>query len=346
MAKYKQNEIDKAIAAAGNNIAAILLYGPNETLVSDLALRAVRKIAGNVRDPFNVVNISESMLRDNPTLITDEVQALSFTSGRKVVWIKQAGNSLTKKIDDALKLSPGGNVIVLQAGQLTKSSSLRVLFEKAHNAACIGCYEDTPATLKSISTKMLSDSGMSIERSALEELVGLSGTNRLILQSELDKLISYKSGKGEINRSDVLKVCSDPSQFDLDFLCDAALLGNRKTIMEQYFRLTLSGTPIQRILSTLTRHVETLQKICDSINRGMPTRSAINSVRPQIFFKRIESITKQAGIWSPETLSLAATTILEATALSRKNPGIEKEICERVLISLSATSKRSPDRRF
>ena len=344
MTIFKKQQFDSILSKAGEKYTAFLFHGPNENLVADLVRQTIIAVAGSLDDPFNTVVLNENNLKDTPSILADEMQAISFGGGRKAIWIKSAGNNWTKKAAEALELPATGNVLVFQAGQLAKTSSLRKLFQKATSAACFACYDDLPGELKSMATKAFADNRISIDRDALDLLISLTGPNRKILSMEIEKLSNYSSGSGTVTARDVANCCADPAMLDLDALCDAALAGNRKVLIDQFDRITRTGLPGQQILSALLRHIESLQKLQQAIQSGKASDLSIKAARPPIYFKRIDPIKRQLMRWPLPALQKACETLLSAVSLSRKNPGLEEAICERALISLSGIARQSARR--
>ena len=143
MVKLSGAKADQWIAKPGRNQHAVLLYGPNLGLVRERAKAMLRTWAGDAHDdPFAVATVDESRLKAEPSAIADEAFQQSFLGGAKVLWVTEAGDKAAQALADVLVSEVEPNPIVVEAGDLPPRSKLRQLFEKAENAAAIGCYDD------------------------------------------------------------------------------------------------------------------------------------------------------------------------------------------------------------
>ena len=98
--------------------------------------------------------------------------------GRRVLRIRDAGNGLTPLISSFLADPAGDALIVIEAGDLAKTGSLRQLFSRSDKAAAVACYADNAQTLKSLIRSTLSAQGLSIDPDALPLLAARLGSDR------------------------------------------------------------------------------------------------------------------------------------------------------------------------
>ena len=97
-------------------------------------------MAPDLDDPFRVMTLPGSALASDPVRLNDEMAALSFTGGRRLVRIKDAGDALGAAFAGLLQdPPPGDSVAIAEAGDLTGRSALRRTFESAKNAVAVPC---------------------------------------------------------------------------------------------------------------------------------------------------------------------------------------------------------------
>src|SRR6185295_15185253 len=138
----KSHEADRYVANPPKGLTIALVYGPDAGLVQERSEKLLKSVAPDLTDPFQVADLSESVLLSDPARLADEAAAISMMGGRRVVRVRGAGNDLADPKGDAL--------VVVEAGDLAKSAALRKLFEGDDNAAAIACYADTARNLEDV----------------------------------------------------------------------------------------------------------------------------------------------------------------------------------------------------
>jgi len=335
MVVLRANEIERFIAEPPARINGVLIYGPNEGRVSDISSSIVKSVLGSLDDPFNLVHLSDTQLKEAPGILRDEMLALSFTGGRKVIWIKNPGVVLNKQLLEFFKSPKSENLLVIQTGQLKKPASLRKQFEAAKSAICIPCYEDSRQDLKLLISEHAKSAGKSINADTIEILLNSVGADRALIAREMEKLVLFLGERKEISINDIELLCADPLEGSLDDICDAALIGDIVKCTRQFHHLISSGIQAAQILNTVLSHLMRLQKYRIDIEKGQSITNVIKGSRPPIFFKRQGAINRQLQIWYSSSLSNALKNTFKAISQTRENPALADSICERTLIALS-----------
>ena len=133
----------------GPELRAVLVYGPDAGLVAERAKALAAGAAGDLDDPFRLIQLGAEQLAGDPARLADEAAALSFSGGRRVVWVRGAGDGLAGACKDFVAERPGEALVVLEAGDLPARSALRKLFESAGpGVAALPCYRDEARDLE------------------------------------------------------------------------------------------------------------------------------------------------------------------------------------------------------
>lgn len=194
--KIANNQVDLYIQKiAQENIAGCLLFGPDESVINYRFNLIAKRIVPNLSDPFLVTNISKEQLSQDSGLIIDEFYSLSFLGGRKLILIKETENSLATILkslfsDNAFQ-QKSQNFILIQAGDLDKSSALRKVCEDNPSFAAIACYEDDERTIKSFIEKILVAKQIEFNSQVVPYLYEKFGKNRQIVIAELQKIVTF-----------------------------------------------------------------------------------------------------------------------------------------------------------
>src|SRR6516165_9320468 len=125
-------------------VRAVLLYGPDAGLICERAETLARTVCPDLKDPFQVADLSGSALTADPARLADEAAQMSLIGGRRVIRVHDATDRLAGLFAGFLDTAPGDGFIVVEAGDLPGSSALRRVFDASSRAAAIGCYPDTP----------------------------------------------------------------------------------------------------------------------------------------------------------------------------------------------------------
>ena len=83
-----------------SKVFSALIYGPDSGGVSNLANKIATQIVENPSDPFSCTTVDNERLSNESTLIFDEMSAISFFGGRKLVLFKNADSN--KETADAI----------------------------------------------------------------------------------------------------------------------------------------------------------------------------------------------------------------------------------------------------
>ncbi len=333
------SDIDRFVLKPDPKIVAVMAYGPNSGLVSNIIHRLAKSVAGSLDDPFNVVVLDETQLKDTPGILRDEALALSFTGGRKVVWIRETGPWLGQQLENLLSDDTSANLVIIEADNLPKTNAARKLMEKSKSAICIPCYEDSPQQLIQLVMAESKNSGFQIEPKAAGLFIEFIGLNREIILSELDKLQSYCFDSKVISVDDVSEICNDPMLTTLEGMIDSALIGDVSKATRKFRQLNESGILAAQILNRISMQIANLLKFRNDTENGKSVDMAMRSGRPPIFFKRQATVRKQITIWSSQKLKTAQDLVFSATLLTRNEPSISDEICERAIISLGKMAR-------
>jgi DNA polymerase III delta subunit len=188
----KGNMLEGFLGNPPAGLRGILLYGPNEGRVREFARMAAKSIVPDLDDPFRVCHLTAADLKTDPARLADEAAAIAMTGGRRVVRVTGIGETQTDIFVSQMDNSSGDAFIIAEAGELTRASRLRKLFESSKLFAIMACYEENAADLDRLVIDHLREHGMRITSEAKAYLLQCLGDDRLAVRQELDKLVLYK----------------------------------------------------------------------------------------------------------------------------------------------------------
>ncbi len=333
MVALKPTEIDRFIDRPIERGAVVLVFGPDDGLVAERAEKIIRTAGGRRDDPFSFVRLDGAAIADDPARLIDEAGTVSLFGSRRIVWVRDAGGrNLLPAVAPLLDPPIADALVVIEAGDLKKGTPLRKKVEDHPSGIAIACYADGAADISRLIDTELGPAKLSIDREARELLESLLGGDRLASRGEIRKLCLYAQGSGRITLDDVTAIVGDASTFALDELVDATAGGDLATADELIGKLVASGTPASVAGTVLLRHFQMLERARAAVRPGHGAAEVVAAMRPPVFFRRRETITRQLSIWTPERLARALALLDEAMYRSRRiQPLADAAITDAVL---------------
>ena len=211
--KITTNQVDSYLNKIENEkIVGCLLYGPKESLARYRFEFIAKKIVQDLSDPFLVTQLTTSRIKEDPALIADEFYSISMMGGRKLIMIKDCDAAVIAGLkilfEDGQYGRKSNNFILLLAGDLDKSSSLRKIIEDTQFMMALPCYEDNALALKKYLQDIITQNGLVIETKVVDLLIKNFAFDRNLLKNEMDKIICYLGDSKKLEEEDFKKICS------------------------------------------------------------------------------------------------------------------------------------------
>lgn len=317
-------------------VTVALVFGPDEGLVRERADALVKAVLGDAGDdPFRLALLTADKIRQDPALLADEAAAMSLMGGRRVVRVRDAADGISASLKHVLEAGRGEALLVLEAGDLGKSSSLRKLCEAADNAAAIPCYADGPREIASLIRETLQAQRIAIGDETVEYLVGNLGSDRAVSRQEIEKLVLYAGAGGRIELADAVASVGDSSALELEDVIYDSLDGRTATIDGALTRLFLEGQAPVSIVRAVMRHAQRLHFCAAQVAGGQPLDLAVRSLRPPIFFKYTDRFRRQAEQWPQERCERLLKRLTQAELDLKRTGYPDETLCRHLLIHLS-----------
>lgn len=294
--KIAANQIEAFIKNPNKDL--FLIYGPDEGLVRERAKLLALQICPNLNDAFQVSQFSCDDLKETPSKLNDEALSQSLLGGKRVIWVYGVADKYGKQIEQFIADYPGGNRIILQAGDLATSSKIRKAAEKNQNIASIPCYHDDERKIGQIIQAGLQKEGFTIDRNTLSFLEENLGEDRSLTRQLIEKLSLYAAGQSEITQEMAEDILSDYANLSLDDLFYAILGHDEVKALRILDKLRNEAVAEIMILRSLQNQFLKFYKVKCQIEAGIAAQTAISSLRPPLFFKYKPKFTSALPQWS------------------------------------------------
>jgi DNA polymerase-3 subunit delta len=269
--RVSSSEADKLQNTPPKTWAAVLYFGPNAGLVRERADKTARAIVPDLSDAFRIADLSADVLKKDPARLSDEAAAISMFGGRRVVRVRDAIDGLAELFESFVADHKGDALVVVEAGDLTKASALRKLFEGSRAAAAVECYDDRPEDAGRLIKETLTEVGWKVEPEALAYLSEALSLDRRLLRAELEKLTLYL-GLGEANstltRAQAQALVGDSGSVEADEIADAVAAGDMKLIDQLIAKASDAGISWTGVVGATLRLFQRMMSFSESGGGG------------------------------------------------------------------------------
>lgn len=280
-------------------VTAALVYGPDSGGVSNLVKNISEQIVEDINDPFSVADISSPQMEENGTIVYDEMMAVSFGAGKRLVMIKnvdskQVEDNIISCLDNLPENICESSFLLISAGDLPPSSGLRKYFESAgDNLASFPRYKEDSKDLSGTIHKIVKEKNLFIEPEAANYLSQSCQGDSKIIESEIEKLSLYlEDGTSKITYEDVMQAIGDTTEVQINDICSSIFSGDRYNIETSFKRSQKAGIPEIAVIRGLQRYIEKLHIAYYYVKEGNTVEMAIKYIKPPIFYKNIPQFKK------------------------------------------------------
>ena len=343
MVAVKAADVDAFVARPDPVRRVVLVFGPDAGLIGERVRAVLAASVDDMSDPFALARLNGEELAAEPTRLVEEALTMPLFGGHRAVWVKAGSRNIAPAVeallDDPLFAAARECRVVIEAGDLRRNAPLRVLCERAKNAAALPCYADSERDRARLIDDEMRAAGLSLAPDARAVLIPLLGGDRAASRSEIQKLALYARGRDQVSVEDVTAVVSDASALAIEDIVDAAFAGRPGELEIQLGKARVAGTTAGSILFNAQRQLAQLHKWRTAIEQGRPF--SLEAVQPPLPFRRRPLVEAALKTWSATRLATAMAELAEAVLQSRLNPALADTIAERALLAIAANGRRS-----
>lgn len=290
-------------------VRAALFFGPDRSRVEETANELTATVLGAHPDPINLTRLGEDDLRKDKARLADELAAQSLLGGARVVRVRADGDSQAEIIVAAVKHLdaglPVGAYLIVEGGDLKKTSKIRKAFEDSPVCVAIPFYDEGNEERASFASGLLRESGLNLTIAAREAFMAGLPDDRGGVRGEVEKLIAFAHGLDRpIDEADVRALSIAASEAEIDDAALAALNGQAEAAARALERA--EGAQGVTMLKTLERRLLRLAEAQTMIAYGgISIGDAGDKLRPAVFWKEKDAFTAQLRVWSLNRIQTA-----------------------------------------
>lgn len=323
--------------------AGMLIYGQDAGAVSASFKKVESLILPNPDDPFLSAKLDPAKISEEPTIILDELSAISFGGGRRLVTIKnidgkEGSEAVISALENISSEISQNAFLLISAGELPATSALRKFFETQKNLVTIAYYLDDERSLSKKALSLLRAKGINPDSEVCDMLANLCQGDSMILINEVEKLSLYLGENKNLALDDIIKTTGNSSETDLQDICNEVFFGNKAGAVKSYLKGAETGVVPIAIIRVLQKYLERLEYASTQVKQGKSEEQVISGLRPPIFFRQVPIFkTHLRRVLNKNNYIENSYHLLYEAESKLKETGAEPEIItERLLYKLAA----------
>lgn len=335
-----------AVKAAQKDLSPrfVILSGPDSGQLRRLAeALATRHRAQNPELEFK--RFSEDDLKANPGGVEEAISSASLFGGAAIAHVRVSGEKDAASLAGLLeRVDKGGpkpeGVLILDVGDIGRSSKTRKAFEDSAHAWSLQLYETTRDELLGVARAEAKAAGVSIELDALAAILEAVAQDTDSVAAEVQKLAVYAGTDGVIDLACVEAVGSGGREAGLDEAIDAAFSGQPALMVQRLEQAFGGGANPVAILNGTGRRVRLLLQVRAGVEAGGNAAEMLKHPKMGVFWKRQAEVARQAGLWSRAALEDVLTATLEADGQVKRAGSPDTALVEQLLIRIAKRAER------
>jgi DNA polymerase-3 subunit delta len=339
MVALKASDAARILKSPKSGCAGYLFFGTDAGQVTEYCRLLAASLASRSSPTSEILRLSEHDLHQNPGRLAIELRTTPMFGGAPVIWVRSAQHLAPADIEEAFGHGTPAAFLIVEAGNLAKTSKLRQIFEQRPDLAAVPCYGDDAANIPALINALAAEAGIQVGAEASQMLRAMFGNNLGLARSELAKLMLFAHGETEITPEIVTAAIGDVAESEADGVIAAILAGNTGEALQQFGRLVASNVAPQAFLILLNYNLLRLVRLRAALDTGEPFATAARKLRPPLHFKMESTAQAQCRAWSTSALSEALALVQETVMAARLNPAMEQALTERTLAVLCSKPK-------
>lgn len=342
MTKVSGAAVDRFVKTPPEDIRAVLLYGPDEGMARERCQALARTVVPDPDDPFRLCELDSEAVSSDPGRLGDEAAAIAMGGGRRVIMLRGISDRSASSVLSFLEDPVGDALVLVLAGDLAARSKLRKAFEGAANAAAIACYLDDAGGVDRLIDDGLRPLNVRIEEEARQYVVENLGSDRGISRSEIAKLALYAGTGGHLDLETVKALIGDSAAVTLDDVVFAMLGGKADVVERALESAEAEGVSPIALLRGAGNQLYRVRRVQDSLAHGTSLKSAIDALRPMVFFKVRPVFESACRDQSREKIHQAIALVLETEAACKRTGAPDWLLAHRCLHQVTALFRKDP----
>ncbi|MBP5343504.1 MAG: DNA polymerase III subunit delta [Alphaproteobacteria bacterium] len=337
--KAKIYQLQSLFSKIDNPYISFIFFGTDEGEINK-GFQKLKEFLGCQNDDLNTIRLTSDQIKKNPFIATDEANTVSLMGGRRIILIEEEAVFSDTALVHFLDHRKTDALLLIKAGNLSKTSALRKEAESNPFVLAFACYPPTEIELKTNIQTQLTQANKTISTTVLDALVQKLTSHAGIIEQEINKLLIYLGDKKNITLEAIKAIITDSKETSLDDFC--VMLANGKTdkIHSALQAFEQENIQLSSLLWSVTNYFTILAKLVENKRfSDIQEKILTKNLKPNQF-KLKAPLLAQAQKWtSPQILSVLEK--LQALEQNTRQTNMPAEcIMAHTFIQLSEFAKK------
>jgi len=322
-----------------NNHNIIFLYGTNNGLVNMLFRDTIKSLKIDENNPFLVSKIDGNELKENPTVLSDNLATITMFGEKKVILLNLLYTSITqtieKLISDNITQKDNDFVLIIKAGSLASKSNLIKFLQTSSNCILVPCYDEELDKIKTKIDELFNKYNLVFSNDFISNFYNKFSENSLVNQNEFEKLENFIFENKDISETLLLSFISNNENINNKKIIDLCLSGKPKEALLYFNNIYDNSVSNIGIVRQFGNQLKLIEKLILLNKKGLSLRDAMNKIKPPIFFKNIPTVTAQCKIWSLKKVAATQKNLIKLEINCKTSTYPEKTLISQFILSTS-----------
>lgn len=318
---------------APSKIVSFLIHGEDPFYISQ---KRKEFLTGYFKGKsYQLISLEAKKIQTSPALLSDTIHTRElFQTDTRVLLIKSATDSLLPVIKEFLKTAEDQDFFVVEADYLNTKSTLRAFYEKDQRCVAVSCYKPELKDLIAHIQTAVKNVGKEMSLEVVQTLAGKMMNEPSLLDSELEKLITYVGDKKIIDESDLTAILASDPMGSMDQIFSAFTHNSPKLLVENLRSLYADGIPPPAIIRYVLGQLMRFHEALSYEKGGMTLSEAFFKLTPPILPFQQKDFVNQLRDWTEESLNKSIQKLIQTEQETKLDHELGELLCERALLQV------------
>jgi len=299
----------------------------------------IKSLKIDENNPFLVSKIDGNELKENPTVLSDNLATITMFEEKKVVLLNLLYTTITQTIEklitDNITQKNNDFVLIIKAGSLSSKSNFIKFLQTSSNCILVPCYDEELDKIKTKIDKLFNKYNLVFSNDFMSNFYNKFSANSLINQNEFEKLENFIFENKDISETLLLSFMANNEDINNKKIIDLCLSGKPKEALLYFNNIYDNSVSNIGIVRQFGNQLKLIEKLILLNKQGLSLRDAMNKIKPPIFFKNIPTVTAQCKIWSLKKVAATQKNLIKLEINCKTSTYPEKTLISQFILSTS-----------
>ena len=192
----------------------------------------IKSLKINENNPFLVSKIDGNELKENPTVLSDNIATITMFEEKRVIILNLLYTTITqtieKLISDNITQKDNDFVLIIKAGSLSSKSNFIKLLQTSSNCILVPCYDEELDKIKTKIDELFNKYNLVFSNDFMSNFYNKFSANSLVNQNEFEKLENFIFENKNISESLIFSFITNNQDINNNKIIDLCFSGKPK----------------------------------------------------------------------------------------------------------------------